>query len=55
MCFVSGPLSSLKFIKKDIDEARKGSECGMGFEDWYDFKVGDQVQAYEEVRTPRKL
>ena len=48
-------LSSLKFIKKDITEVRKGSECGMGFEGWYDFQEGDQVQTFEEIITPRTL
>ncbi|KAK8069969.1 hypothetical protein PG994_006585 [Apiospora phragmitis] len=48
-------LESLKHIKKDIMEARKGGECGIGFEEFQDFKVGDVVQAYEEVQTKRSL
>ncbi|KAL8695765.1 MAG: hypothetical protein Q9224_003175, partial [Gallowayella concinna] len=44
----NGQLSSLKNLKKDITEARKGMECGMSFEDWSDFKEGDQVQSIEE-------
>jgi translation initiation factor IF-2 len=43
-----GTLDSLKNAKKDINEMRKGGECGMGFEDWDNFQVGDQVQCYEE-------
>lgn len=50
-----GKLESLKHVKKDIDEARKGSECGIGFESFQDFKVGDQIQGYEEVVTQRSL
>jgi translation initiation factor IF-2 len=42
-------------VKKDVMEMRKGSECGMGFEDWHDFKVGDQVQSYEEKEEKRSL
>lgn len=34
---------------------RKGSECGVSFEDFQDFQVGDQVQTYEEVREKRTL
>lgn len=34
-------------------EVKKGTECGFGFEEFQDFKVGDQVQAYEKVETPR--
>jgi len=34
---------------------RKGNECGMSFEGWHDFEVGDQVQAYEEKEEKRSL
>ena len=34
---------------------RKGTECGMGFENWTDFKTGDQVQCYEEMTEKRTL
>jgi translation initiation factor IF-2 len=34
---------------------KKGSECGIGFVDWLDFKVGDQVQCYEEKIEKRYL
>jgi translation initiation factor IF-2 len=36
-------------------EMRKGTECGMGFAEFQDLEVGDQIQAYEEVRTARNL
>lgn len=36
-------------------EAGKGMECGMGFEDWFDFQVGDKVQSYEEKEEKRYL
>ena len=51
----SGTLSSLKNVKKDVTEMRKGNECGMGFEDWTEFKPGDQVQSYEEIFEKRTL
>ncbi|KAI1274958.1 initiation factor 2 [Xylaria sp. FL0933] len=50
-----GKLETLKHVKKDVLEMRKGAECGMGFEEFQDLEVGDQIQAYEEVRTARTL
>lgn len=54
-CVMAGSLSSLKNVKKDIQEARKGTECGLAFEGWESFKEGDQVQCYEEKSEPRIL
>jgi len=34
---------------------RKGNECGMGFDKWTEFQVGDQVQSYEEKVEKRYL
>ncbi|KAI0206609.1 hypothetical protein F4808DRAFT_404697 [Astrocystis sublimbata] len=51
----TGKLETLKHVKKDVTEMRKGSECGMSFEDFTDMQVGDQIQAYEEVSTARSL
>ena len=42
-------------MKKDVTEMRKGTECGIAFEGWGGFEVGDQVQSYEEVVEKRKL
>ncbi|KAL3426410.1 translation initiation factor IF-2 [Phlyctema vagabunda] len=50
-----GKLASLKNKKKDEMEMRKGMECGMGFENWFEFQVGDQVQCYEEKEEKRYL
>jgi len=50
-----GKLETLKHHKKDVTEMRKGTECGMGFEEFQDIQAGDQIQAYEEIRTARKL
>ena len=52
---IQGTLSSLKNVKKDVTEMRKGTECGMGFANWTDFKPGDQVQCYEETSEKRAL
>ncbi|KXT00827.1 hypothetical protein AC578_2915 [Pseudocercospora eumusae] len=50
-----GTISSLKNVKKDVTEMGKGTECGIGFDDWQDFEVGDQIQTYEEISEKRKL
>jgi translation initiation factor IF-2 len=34
---------------------KKGTECGMGFDGWGDFLVGDHVQSYEEISEKRYL
>jgi translation initiation factor IF-2 len=36
-------------------EMKKGSECGIGFENWFEFQVGDQIQAYDEKEEKRYL
>lgn len=46
---------TLKHGKKEVGEMRKGSECGMSFEEWDDIEVGDKIQAYEEIREKRRL
>lgn len=51
----TGKLDSLKNVKKDVTEMRKGTECGMGFSNWEEFEEGDQVQTFEEERSARKL
>ncbi|KAL9009358.1 MAG: hypothetical protein Q9173_005603 [Seirophora scorigena] len=50
-----GVLSSLRIVKKDVTEARKGGECGLAFEGWQGFKEGDMVQCYEEKRVKQIL
>ncbi|KAL8708803.1 MAG: hypothetical protein Q9220_006364 [cf. Caloplaca sp. 1 TL-2023] len=52
----SGILTSLKSLKKDVDEMRKGNECGIAFEGgWQDFREGDQVQCFEEKEVRQTL
>ncbi|KAJ6141413.1 Translation initiation factor IF-2 [Penicillium chermesinum] len=50
-----GAMTSLKNVKKDVTEMRKDTECGIAFEDWAEFAVGDQVQCYEEIHEKRSL
>lgn len=51
----SGSLTSLRNVKKDVTEMRKDTECGLSFQDWVQFQVGDHVQSYEEVVEKRYL
>ncbi len=51
----TGKLSSLKRFKDDVNEVRKGFECGMSIENFNDLKVGDIIEGYEEVEVKREL
>jgi translation initiation factor IF-2 len=51
----TGTLNSFKNQKKDVTELRKGSECGMGFDNWDEFERGDQIQSFEEITDKRTL
>ncbi|KAK6007343.1 hypothetical protein QM012_006351 [Aureobasidium pullulans] len=50
-----GTVTSLKNVKKDVQEMRRGTECGMGFEGWEGFEVGDMIQTFEEKTQKRTL
>ena len=51
----SGELGSLKRFKDDVKEVKNGYECGLNIAKYNDIKVGDVVEAYEEVEVDRKL
>jgi translation initiation factor IF-2 len=51
----TGTLGSLKRFKDDVKEVKKEFECGLNIEKYNDIKVGDIVEAYEEVEVARKL
>ena len=51
----SGELGSLKRFKDDVKEVKNGYECGLNIDKYNDIKVGDIVEAYEEVEVNRKL
>jgi len=46
-----GRLASLKRIKEDVREVLSGYECGIGFENYNDVKVGDHIEAYQIEET----
>ena len=50
-----GELDALRQVKKDIMEAKKGLECGMSFEGFTGFKVGDVIQSIQTIETKQRL
>jgi len=51
----TGELGSLKRFKDEAKEVVSGLECGLNIQNFNDIKVGDFVEAYEEVEVSRKL
>jgi len=51
----TGKLSSLKRFKDDAKEVTKGYECGAGLENFNDIKIGDVIEAFEEVQEKPSL
>ncbi len=51
----TGELGSLKRFKDDAKEVAKGYECGLNIENYNDIKVGDIIEAYQEVEVKQKL
>jgi translation initiation factor IF-2 len=51
----SGSLGSLKRFKDDVREVKNNYECGLNIDKFNDIKIGDIIEAYEEVEVARKL
>ncbi len=51
----TGELGSLKRFKDDVKEVVKGYECGLNIQNFNDIKVGDVVEAFEEVEVKKTL
>ncbi len=51
----SGELGSLKRFKDDVKEVSNGYECGLNIGNFNDLKVGDIIEAYQEVEVRKKL
>jgi translation initiation factor IF-2 len=50
-----GKVTSLRRFKDDAREVQSGYECGVGLDNFQDFKVGDMLEAYEIERVERRL
>ena len=51
----TGNLGSLKRFKEDVKEVKNGYECGLNIENFNDIKVGDHVEAFQEVEVAKTL
>ena len=51
----TGELGSLKRFKDDAKEVTSGYDCGLSITGYNDIKVGDMVEAFEEVEVNRTL
>ena len=54
-CERVGFRSTLIRLKEDVSEVRQGFECGMSIENFNDIKVGDIIEAFDEVEIERKI
>ena len=50
-----GELESLRRFKDDVQDVKKGIECGIGVKNYNDVKVGDQIEVFEVVEVQRQL
>lgn len=50
-----GELESLRRFKDDVQDVKKGIECGIGVKNYNDVKVGDQIEVFEVVEIKREL
>jgi translation initiation factor IF-2 len=52
---ISGSLDTMRVLKKDVTEVRKGSECGLSFVNFGDIREGDLIQMYQTIEKPGVL
>ena len=51
----SGDLGSLKRFKDDVKEVAAGYECGLNIHNYNDIKVGDVIEAFEQIEIKKTL
>ena len=51
----TGELASLKRMKDDVKEVNFGYECGLNIANYNDIRIGDIIEAYEEVEVKKTL
>ncbi len=51
----SGELGSLKRFKEDVKEVSSGYECGLNIHNFNDIKIGDIVEAFEQIEVKQTL
>ncbi|KAF9239584.1 hypothetical protein BU15DRAFT_87902 [Melanogaster broomeanus] len=50
-----GSLDTLRQMKKDMQEVRKGSECGINLHEFDDIREGDVIQMFKTIELPGVL
>ena len=51
----TGELGSLKRFKEDVREVQAGYECGLNITNFNDIKIGDIIEAFEEIEVKQTL
>lgn len=51
----TGELASLKRFRDDVKEVSSSMECGLVIRNYNDIKIGDIVEAFEEIEVKRTL
>jgi translation initiation factor IF-2 len=51
----SGKLDTLKHVKTDVNEVRKGTQCGLSIHGFDDVKEGDEIVTFTSFEKPREL
>jgi len=52
---IPGKISTLKHLKKEVDEIRKGMDCGISLDGFDDIKEGDEIVTFKTFEVPREL
>ncbi|KAK0502641.1 translation initiation factor IF-2 [Armillaria luteobubalina] len=50
-----GTVDTMRIMKKEVTEIRKGTECGLGLAGYSDLLPGDTIQTYETIEKPGVL
>ena len=50
-----GELESLRHFKSEVEEAKNGTECGIGVKNYNDVKVKDQIEVFDTREIARVL
>ncbi|KAK0442948.1 translation initiation factor IF-2 [Armillaria borealis] len=50
-----GTVDTMRIMKKEVTEIRKGTECGLGLSGYSDLLPGDAIQTYETIEKPGVL
>lgn len=51
----TGQIDALKRFKEDVNEVKRGFECGIRIKNFNDIKVGDVVESFEQKEVKRTL